>query len=84
MVCLLSNAKISSFLIIKKMPLFLYEKFNNFILLTKYLSLSSIYFLLDNILSSCMVMLQCATPRGHVVTFHFLSFGVNEEKSTLY
>jgi len=31
-----------------------------------------------------MVMLQCTPPMGHVVTFHFHSFRVNQEKSRLY
>jgi len=29
-------------------------------------------------------MLQCTPPMGHVVTFHFHSFRVNQEKSIHY
>ncbi len=78
--CSLSNSKIRLFLILK---IILFEKVNNFILLTKYFSLFCVCFFFirsDNILSCHMVMLQCAPPTGHVVTFHFHRLRVNKEK----
>ncbi len=64
--CSLSNSKIRLFLILKKKVIILFEKVNNFILLTKYFFIRA-----DNILSCHMIMLQCTPPTGHVVRFHF-------------
>ncbi len=78
----LSNSKITLFLILKKCH-YLFEKVFFFILLSEYFGLSCIFFFFfissDNILSCCMDVTMYAVY-GHVVKFHFHSFGVNKEK----